>query len=85
MKILIQSSGSADISIPVPNAMLFSPTLLDLCLKAGVIKNGRKMPDIPKETLRRICAALKSYSKAHGPWTLVQVESAGGAKVTITI
>lgn len=85
MKILIQSPGSADITIPVPNALLFSPTLLDLCLKTGAIQSGHKTPDIPKETVRQICAVLKNYSKTHGSWTLVQVESAGGAKVTITI
>lgn len=85
MKILIQSPGSADITIPVPNFLLFSPTLLDLLMKAGVIQSEHPMPNLSKETVRAICAALQTHSKSHGPWTLVQVESAGGAKVTIII
>lgn len=85
MKILIQSPGSADMTIPVPNFLLFSPTLMDLFLKAGVIRSPRPMPNLSKETVRSICAALQAYSKTHGSWTLVQVESAGGAKVTLTI
>lgn len=85
MKILIQSPGSADMTIPVPNFLLFSPTLLDLFMKVGIIQSARPMPNLSKETVRSICAALQVYSKAHGSWPLVQVESAGGAKVTITI
>lgn len=72
-------------TIPVPNAMLFSPTILGLWCKFGMHHSGQAVPEIPAESIRQICSALKNYSKLHGPWELVHVESAEGDRVIITI
>lgn len=85
MKIHIHDPGSKNLTISLPNAMLFSPTLLNLFVKVGVLHSDHKIPDIPKDTLRQICAVIKDYSKSHGSWELVHVESASGATVIITM
>lgn len=85
MKICIHSSAGQDMTIPVPNAMLFNPTLLGLWCKFGVSRSGHGMPEIPAESVQAICCALKNYAKIHGSWELVRVESANGDTVVITI
>ena len=84
MKIRIHSSGNRDITIPVPNSLLFSPTLLDLCIKSGMIQSGQQQK-LPKEALRQICSAIKNYYRTHGSWEIVHAESACGDTVIITI
>lgn len=84
MKIEIHAANGPDMVIPLPNAMLFSPTLLNWGLK--FTKWGdRSIPEIPPETVKLACAAIKNYTKKVGSWELVHVESAYGASVIITI
>ena len=81
MKIQIHAPGAPDMTIPLPNALLFSFTLWN-----GVIKiNTDKVPEIPPEVTKKACAAIKRFRKDHGPWELVHVESADGSTVSITI
>ena len=85
MKIEIHAPGGPDMSIPVPNAMLFSPTLVNLWLKFGVRCSDQTVPQIPPAAVKQACRAIKAYRKKSGPWELVRVESADGATVTITV
>lgn len=84
MKIEIHAADGPDMVIPVPNAMLFSPTLLNGWLKF-TRHSEWDMPEIPPETVKQACAAIKGYTKKVGSWEIVHVESAGGDTVIITI
>lgn len=84
MKIEVHASGGPDITIPFPNAMLFSPILLNWGLKFTK-RNGNPVPELPPEAVKQACAAIKNYTKKVGSWELVHVESAGGDTVIITI
>ena len=84
MKIQVRESGGRGFTLPLPNAMLFSPTLLKIALKIGEAQAEAQMPNIPPETVDRFCYAIKQWTKIHGPWELVYVES-GGNTVIITI
>lgn len=85
MKITVHSSSGQNITLPFPNAMLFSPTVVKLVLKLSETKTNHTMPDIPPETVDDLCRAIKLWNKTHGEWELVHVESAGGNTVIITI
>ncbi len=84
MKIQIHASGGPDLTIPFPNAMLFSPTLLSWGLKISK-QNGNAIPDLPPETVKQVCKAIKDFTRRVGTWELVHVESAEGDTVIITI
>lgn len=85
MKIEVRPSGGPALTIPVPNALLFSPTLLNWGLEIGGHYAGRAMPEIPPEAVRLACQAIKDYRETHGPWELVHVESSDGTTVIITV
>lgn len=85
MKIEVHASGGPNMTIPMPNSMLFSPTLLNWGLKFIRRQSHRTMPEIPPETVKQACAAIKNYTKKVGSWELVHVESADGTAVIITI
>lgn len=84
MKIELHSPDAPDITIPLPNALLFSFTLWDGVIK--ISKNtAENVSEIPPEVIKKVCAAIKHFRKDHGPWELVHVESADGSTVSITI
>lgn len=85
MKIQIREARGRGFTIPIPNCLLFSPTLLETGLKIGKRYAGTSVPDIPPEILRALCAAVKDLRRRYGTWELVHVESAGGDLVSIII
>ena len=85
MKITVRKDGGQEINIDLPNALLFSPTLLNIPIKFGVSHSDHKIPALPSETTKQICTILKEYSRHHGPLELVRVDSASGDQITITI
>lgn len=85
MNIQIKKAGEKGFAIALPNAMLFSPTLVNWTLKFTSRQSHGTMPEIPPETVKLACRAIKDYTKKVGSWELVHVESADGAKVIITI
>lgn len=85
MKIHIQEAGGNGFTIPVPNFMLFSPTLLQFGLNISKQYSGTSIPDIPPEALHALSRAFKEIHKKYGTWELVHVETAGGNAVIITI
>jgi len=85
MKIEVHAPGGPDLTIPLPNAMLFSPTLLNWGLKFSSRQSHGTMPEIPPEAVKQACKAIKDYTKTVGSWELVHVESSDGARVIITI
>ena len=85
MKICIRSADGPHLTIPLPNEMLFSPTVLKIALKTGRQFADGHAPDIPPETIAALCAAIKDYRQNYGPWELVHVESADGDSVIIEV
>lgn len=84
MNVQVKSADGKGFTLPLPNAMLFSPTVLKLLLKSAE-NISVEAPKIPPETIDRICAAIKDCKRIHGSWELVHVESAEGNTVIITI
>ena len=84
MKIQVTTAAGKELALPLPNGLLFSPTVIQFVLSA-TNRKGRSMPKIPPEVADRICATLKSWKETHGSWELVHIESANGDIVTITI
>ena len=84
MKIEIHASGGPDLTIPLPNAMLFSPTLLNWGMQFAK-RGDHPIPEIPPETVKQACRVIKDYTKTVGSWELIRVESSGGATVIITL
>lgn len=99
MKIQIDSGGRK-LSIGIPTALIFSKPSAWLYLKM-VKKNmayaERYMPDdvdvsvsglfenLPEDAVYTICSELRRIKKKHGSWELVNVESADGSIVKITL
>ena len=85
MNITVRKDGGKEINISLPNALLFSPTLLNILINFGVSHLDHKIPSLPPETTKHTCTILKEYSRHHGPLELVRVDSADGDQITITI
>ena len=84
MKIHIGRNGSKDVCLALPNAMLFSPALLNLVLRL-TSRSGRQLPQIPPAAVNRLCNAVNRFSRENGPWELVRVDTADGSTVIITV
>ena len=85
MKIEVHAPGGPDLTIPLPNALLFSPALLNFGIWIGDRYSHGAMPDIPPETVKLACQAILDHRNKFGPWELVHVESADGATVIIIV
>ena len=85
MTIQVFPKDGPTITIPLPNAVLFSPTVLNFSLWLGDRFSRHSTPEIPPETVKKLCTAIKDYRKQFGSWELVHVESADGNTIIITI
>lgn len=99
MKIQITGDGH-DIVIPVPTGLIFNRVSVSLWLKAirkYSKENARYIPEhaeqkvdavfskIPDEAAYALCAEIMRIKRKYGSWNLVDVESASGEKVLITL
>lgn len=84
MKIEIHTPGGPDLTIPLPTALLFSPTLWNGLLKLSN-HSEKDIPEIPPEAVKQACKAIKDHVKEVGSWELVHVESADGTTVIISV
>lgn len=91
MKIFVKSDGHR-LTIPVPTNWLFSKASAWLWLK--MMRMFSKITDhygndfylnLPDEAVHAICEELKRTKKKYGKWTLVEVQTADGDEVTITL
>ena len=83
MKICIQA-GEKKFSLYFPTRMLTSKSLVKLWLRIGK-KYSEEVPDIPPQAIDALCNELKRIKKTHGSWELVDVQSAQGERVKITL
>lgn len=99
MKIQVTGDGH-NIVIPVPTGLIFNRVSVSLWLKIirkQSKDSARYIPEyaeekadaffakIPDEALYALCAEIMRIKRKRGSWKLVEVESAGGEKVLITL
>ncbi len=80
MKILIHRSGR-EYQIPLPLKLLSSERFLGWCLRRSDLCSGKTS----REAARQIGKELRRIKACHGQWTLVEVWSADGETVKITL
>lgn len=75
---LQMTHGGHDFGLSLPDRLVFIKFVLRSVLKSGV-------PDISREAEKRILAELKRIRQVRGSWVLVEVQSADGEQITITV
>jgi hypothetical protein len=99
MKIRVTGNGH-NINIPIPTRLIFSKASVKIYLKLArtfsstgsrylpdhVEKKAEKWLDkIPDEAILALCAEIVRIKKKHGQWNLVEVHTADGEHVEITL
>lgn len=84
MKIIVKS-GEHDIRLGIPTSWIFSRGSAFLAEKLGQKYAPESMVDIPPNAIPILCAELRKIKKKYGTYELVEVESADGRYVKITL
>lgn len=84
MKIEIKGGGHT-MTLLFPTLLIFSRGTAWLANTVGRKYAAEEMKNIPPEALNALFAELRRIKKRHGRWELVDVESASGEKVKITL
>lgn len=99
MRIHVKADGH-NISIPIPTSLIFSKPSVWLYLKLAKkfsARAGEYIPrevevsldsfltQLPEEAVYALCAEIMRIRKKYGPWKLVEVHSASGEEVHITL
>ncbi len=71
--------------MPFPTALLTSGTLMNLGLKIARKYGQTEIPDIKPSQVRRLCAELRRMKRKYGRYELVEIISADGETVRITL
>ena len=83
MKIQIREAERS-FYLNLPTNLIFSRLVLRLALKHSSI-NGRKIDVLTAEAADALSAEIRRIKKRHGTWELVEVRSADGETVKITL
>lgn len=99
MKIQVKADGH-NISIPIPTALIFSKPSVWLYLKLArkfSARAGEYIPrdvevsvesfltQLPEEAVYALCGEIMRIKKKYGAWKLVEIYSASGEEVHITL
>ena len=84
MRIKVKDEDT-NLNIPLPTNLVFSRATVWLANRFGRKYAGDAMKDIPPEALDRLFAEFRRIKRQHRHWTLVEVHSADGAEVEITL
>ena len=84
MKIRIQSSDHK-LFIPIPTSMVFSKATVWLANRYGRKYVGDAMNVIAPEAMDKLFAEFRRIKRIHGTWELVDVQSASGESINITL
>ncbi len=84
MRIQIKG-GDRNFSIRIPNWLLANP--VSVSIAKGAVKKyaPEKANLLTLKNLSPLAAEIKRIKKRYGTWTLVEVQSADGEEITITI
>ena len=84
MKIEVHVPGGPDLTIPLPNALLFSTSLWNGLLKVSM-HSERDIPETSSQATKQACRILKDYVRQFGSFELVHAETADGTTVIINL
>ena len=84
MRIRIQGENT-NFSLRLPTSLFLGKTMVKLAYAIGRRHAGESMEKIPPEALEVFCAELRRIKKKYGSWELVEIRSAGGSIVRITL
>ncbi len=95
MKIIVTGNGQ-NINLNLPTNLILSPAIAWVADKAcGAISNERiakvsghaveTMSELPQDAVAKLFAELRRIKKKYGTWELVEVTSADGEYVKITL
>lgn len=84
MKIRIQS-GEKKFTVPFPTCLVFSRGSAWIANHIGRRYAGDAMKEIPPEAMDALFAEFRRIKSKHGSWELVNVQSADGDIVKITL
>ncbi|MBO7251041.1 MAG: hypothetical protein J6V25_00270 [Oscillospiraceae bacterium] len=81
MKILIQNEAGHSFRLMFPSALLINP----FCSQLLGYSMQRKEIPISGSQLSSLFRAASAYNRTHPDWTVVEVQSADGSCVSITL
>lgn len=81
MKIIVHSPQSTNIRLSLPSGLALNPVSA-LFLPKFLKQNGI---EVDRKQARMMVKAINQYRRRHPDWTLVEVETAGGEHVKITV
>ena len=77
-------SGQQKFSLALPTRLIFSKTLMKLGLRFGRAYSP-DVPDLSPEAVDALCTEIRRIKKKYGSWELVDVCTAEGDTVQITL
>ena len=83
MRILVQGNGH-NIRIALPTSLVFNRHILRFALGKTRV-GGVKLNGLSRQHADALSAEIRRIKKDHGSWTLVEVQSADGERVTVTL
>ena len=84
MKIRVHGDD-ANVNLILPTNLVFGNIVVKLVNTVGRRYAGEALEKIPPEALERLFAEMRRIKKKHGSWELVDIESADGSIVHITL
>lgn len=78
-------SQDTNVNIQLPTNLVFSKGTVWLANRFGRKYAWDAMKDIPPEALDRLFGEFRRIKRQYGHWTLVEVRSANGEEVEITL
>lgn len=83
MKIIVKSQEQ-NLNLTLPTRLIFSKFILKLGLRIGE-KYASKLEKIPPSAVDALVDELRKTKKKYGTWDLVEVRSADGEYIKITL
>ncbi len=84
MRIKVKSEDT-NVNLVLPTNLIFGRGIVWLANHFGRKYAGDAMKDIPPEALKKLFAEFRRIKRIHGRWELVEVRSADGHEVHITL
>lgn len=84
MRVQIKGGGH-DLNIVLPTRMIFSKTMVKIGCRISSRYTHAVMDRLSPEAMEAICEELVRIKKKHGKWELVDIQSADGEKINITL
>lgn len=81
MKIVVHAPGNANINLRLPSGLVLNPVSA-LFLPKYMRQNGL---EIDRKQARLLVKAIRHYRRSHPDWVLVEVDSANGDHILITV